>query len=329
MGGTDADGDADLEALLDLATPWVLRVVATLGIVERIGEGVDRVEDLAGATGCDRDALGALLGHAAAVGVFTQPGPGRFGLTAAAVALGQQARFLDLDGIGGRFADAWGTLLAYVRTGRPAYAERFGLPFWDDLDAHPTLGAEFDALMGPEGHGQPDADIELTGGWAGVAHVVDVGGGTGAMLAAVLRRHRHVRGTLVERSGAVAGSDSVFAEAGVADRVEAVAQSFFDPLPPGADVYLLCKVLNDWPEPETVAILTRCAEAARPTGRVVVIGGVSAEGGSRRLQPEAVLVGGTTNSLEQFRGVAGQAGLTVVASRRQASGRAAVECHPV
>jgi len=135
-------------------------------------------------------------------------------------------------------AHAWGTLLEYVRTGQPAYEKVFGRPFWEDLDAHPKIAADFDALMGPTGHGAPDFDIELTGGWERIRTIVDVGGGTGAMLASLLRRHSHVRGTLVDLPGTVARASAIIESAGVADRVTVEGQSFFDPLPAGADLYL-------------------------------------------------------------------------------------------
>src|SRR5437763_9158384 len=176
-------------------------------------------------------------------------------------------------------AHAWGTLLPYVRTGKPAYDQVFGRPFWEDLDAHPEVAASFDALMGVAGHGVPNPNFEIIGGWEPVRTVVDVGGGTGAMLAEMLRARPHLRGILVDLPKAVARSAETFAAAGVADRVTAIGQSFFDPLPAGADLYLLKKVLNDWPDRETVAILSRCVEAARRVpsgrGRVVVLGGVS------------------------------------------------------
>ena len=95
----------------------------------------------------------------------------------------------DLDGIGGRMAGAWSSLLSAVRTGRPAYHEVFGQPFWEDLTAHPDVAASFDAMMGPAGHGVPDPDVLLSGDWSGVRSVVDVGGGTGSLLAAILRAH--------------------------------------------------------------------------------------------------------------------------------------------
>src|SRR5882672_498400 len=113
---------------------------------------------------------------------------------------------LDLEGIGGRMAHAWGTLLTYVRTGTPGYQEIYGRPFWEDLDAHPDIAASFDALIGPVGHGRPTANFDLVDGWDAVATVVDVGGGTGGMLAEILRAHPHLRGTLVDLPRTVARS---------------------------------------------------------------------------------------------------------------------------
>jgi SAM-dependent methyltransferase len=269
-----------------------------------------------------------VLGHLVGKGVFEESAPGRFALNDAARGLLDEGRFLGLDGIGGRMAFAWGTLPTYVRTGAPGYHEVFGLSFWEDLAAHPDVAASFDALMGPAGHGAPDADIPITGGWGSVRTVVDVGGGTGAMLAEVLRAGPHLRGTLVDFPGTVARSAETFRAAGVADRVTTVGQSFFDPLPAGADLYLLKKVLNDWPDRETAAILRRCAEAARPEGRVVVLGGVSAHDGPRPLTIEMVLVGGRSNTLAEFRELARDAGLEVTATVPQAPGGLLVECRP-
>jgi 2,7-dihydroxy-5-methyl-1-naphthoate 7-O-methyltransferase len=237
-------------------------------------------------------------------------------------------RFIDLDGIGGRMAHTWGTLLDYVRTGQPAYEQVFGRPFWADLAAHPRIAADFDALMGPAGHGVPDYDIELSGGWATVRTVVDVGGGTGAMLASLLRRHPEVRGILVDLPGAVARSGETFTEAGVASRVTVTGQNFFDPLPAGADLYLLKSVLNDWPDEPTVAILRRCAEAARPGGSIAVLGGVSADEMPRSLGIDMLVAGGKTSTLKQFTELAHRAGLDILAAGTQSSGRYVVECRP-
>ena len=189
-----------LGALSDLCTPWCIHVVATLRIAEHIAAGLDQIDALAAAAGCDAYALHRVLTHLVGKGVFEEPTPGRFVLNEAAQELLDPAQRLglDLDGIGGRFAYGWGTLLTYVRTGKPAYHAVFGLPFWEDLDAHPEIAASFDALIGPVGHGIPNPDFHISGGWESVRTVVDVGGGTGAMLAEILRTRPEMHGTLVD-----------------------------------------------------------------------------------------------------------------------------------
>jgi 2,7-dihydroxy-5-methyl-1-naphthoate 7-O-methyltransferase len=315
--------DINLEALLDLTTPWCLRVAATLRVAEHIAAGHDDITGLAAVTGCDQDALHAVLGHLVAKGVFTEPSPGRFTVNRAAERL-EATPFVDLDGIGGRMSHTWGTLLDYVRTGQPSYQRIFGRPFWEDLAAHPQLAAEFDALMGPAGHGVPDYDVELSGGWDAVRTVVDVGGGTGALLASLLRRHPAAKGILVDLPGTVARAGEVVKD--VTDRVTLAGQSFFDPLPAGADLYLLKSILNDWPDEPTVAILRRCAEAAHEKTSIAVLGGVAPDEAPRSLGIDMLVAGGKTSPLAQFTGLARQAGLDVISARTQPSGRFVVEC---
>jgi SAM-dependent methyltransferase len=322
---------ANVWELSDLCTPWCVHVAATLRIADHLAAGVTQIDDLAAATAADADSLHRVLRHLVAKGVFAEPAPGQFALNEAArPLLDPPARLgLGLDGIGGRMAHAWGSLLTAVRTGAPAYHTVFGRPFWDDLEAHPEIAASFDALMGP-GHGDPDPEVLASGGWDSVRSVVDVGGGTGALLAGILRARPTVRGTLVDLPQTVARSGEVFRAAGVAERVTAVGQSFFDPLPAGADLYLLKSVLSDWPDREATAILRRCAEAARPAGRVVLLNGVTPDNGGSPSPAllMMVLVGGKERSLSEFRTLARAAGLEVHVAERQPSGRFVVECRP-
>uniref|UniRef100_Q01UR9 Hydroxyneurosporene-O-methyltransferase n=1 Tax=Solibacter usitatus (strain Ellin6076) TaxID=234267 RepID=Q01UR9_SOLUE len=311
--------------LSDLCTPWCVHVAATLRVPEHIAAGHGEIGQLAAAAAADRDSLERVLRHLVSKGLFAEPSPGVFALNEAARPLLEEgARIgLDLDGFGGRMAHAWGTLLSAVRTGRPAYHEAFGRPYWEDLEANPPIAASFDALMGVAGHGVPDPNVlPDPADWEKVRMVVDVGGGAGDLLAAVLRAHPGTRGTLVDLPRTVARAAATFEAAGVADRVTLAGQSFFEPLPSGGDVYLLSKVLCDWPDREATAILRRCAEAAGATGRVVALG----EGGPG--SPELlmlVLVGGKDRSLEQLRAIARDAGLEVSAVGRQAKGRPMVE----
>ena len=319
MTGDKTTGEsANLSALSDLCTPWCIHVVAILRIADHLAAGTTDITTLAQEAGCDTDSLQRVLRHLVSKGVFQEPAPGRFALNEAAQGLldPSQRLGLDLDGIGGRMAYAWGSLLTAVRTGTPAYHEIFGLPFWEDLEAHPDIAASFDALMGPPGHGTPDPEV-------------DVGGGTGALLAEILRARPEIYGTLVDLPRTVARAGSLLQAAGVGERVRMVGQSFFDPLPAGADLYLLKSILNDWPDREARLILGRCAQAARPGGRVVILGSVSPDD---RANPELlmmVLLGSKNRSLTEFRELAREAALEVQAAGRLPSGRFAVECRPM
>jgi 2,7-dihydroxy-5-methyl-1-naphthoate 7-O-methyltransferase len=325
-------GKIDLWSMSDLTTPWTIRVVATLRIAEHVKAGVTQIDKLAEVAGCDRDTLDRVLGHLVEQGVFEEPRPGTLELNDAAAQLLESPLQLglDLDGFGGRMAGAWNGLLSTVRTGTCAYSDVFGLPFWEDLDAHPAIGASFDNLMGPGGHGAPSPQVLIEDDWDSVHVVADIGGGSGSLLAAVLSEHSDLRGVLVDLPRAVAASATTFAEAGVSDRVTTVGQSFFEALP-SADLYLLKSILADWPDAEAATILRRCGEAARENGaRIVVLGSVSAPGEEKG---EAdllmlVLLGGKQRTLEEFEQLAADAGLSVSASGQLPSGGFAVECRP-
>src|SRR5262249_46294022 len=155
----------------------------------------------------------------------------------------------------------------------------------------------------------PDPEVLIDpADWDSVKTVVDVGGGTGMLLAEILQAHPHVCGILVDLPRTIARSGAVFGAAGVSSRVTTSGQSFFEALPGGADVYLLKSVLCDWPDHDAKTILRRCAEAAGPKSRVVIVNGVTPE---ERASPNLlmlILVGGKDRTLEEFKVLAAESG---------------------
>src|SRR6266700_1533165 len=316
----EGSGDIDLWALTDLDTNFAIRVAGTLRVAEAIDAGVTKLDDLAARVGADRDALGRLLRYLSRRGLFTQVGPDEFALNDAARRLiPGTPRSLprwrtDLDGLGARLALPFTRLLDAVRTGEPVHASVFGRPFWEDLAANPQIAEEFHSMM----EGPPSGDGEEDGHQgedrlAGTRHVVDVGGGSGTFLADALRSHPDLRGTLVELPEAAAPARELLAAAGVADRCEIAEQSFFDPLPAGADLYHLSYVIHDWNDRDAVRILRRCAEAVAPDGRVLVEervrdGSDDADTTGHDLLM-LVLTGGRERIVDEFADLAGRAGL--------------------
>ncbi|QNP74797.1 methyltransferase [Streptomyces roseirectus] len=333
-----APARVDLTALADLVTPWAIRVAATLRLADRIAAGHTRLPGLARAAGADADALRRLLRVLTGRGVFAEPAPDTYALTPAAELLRDSGPFglrawFDLDGMGGRMDQAFGGLLHTVRTGEPAYPVMHGRSLWQDTLDDPGLARSYADLMAA--HTTFAApEVIAAHPWPETGHVIDVGGGSASLLARLLTARPGLRGTLLDLPEAAEQGRRSLASAGLADRASVHPGSFFDPLPAGADLYLLTWVLHDWSDDEAVRILSRCAEAARAgAGRILIVENLVTEG--RRADVAAamdlrllVLFGGRERTPGQLDEVIAQAGLRVTGRRVTGTGIHLVSCAP-
>lgn len=337
-GGANAENVRRLRALSDLITPYAIRVAATLRLADLIEAGARRPDELGARCGADPAALERLLRHLVAKGVFAQPEPGEFALTELSRLLltdrsdGGMRPWLDMDGGLGRSDLALSGMLQVARTGRPVYEDMFGRTFWADLEADPERGRAFDALMAAQVSLVAD-EVTTAYDWSDVRNVVDVGGGTGTLLAALLTKHPSLRGTLVDLPSVVETGRQDLAAAGLADRCAFYPGSFFSSLPSDGDVYVLSRVLHDWDDDDARAILRRCAEAAEaagPSARVLVIEQLVAEQGNSPMTTAMDLrmlavIGGQERSLDEYRALAADAGLSLRDTIATESGRSILE----
>ncbi|MFI5916699.1 methyltransferase [Dactylosporangium sp. NPDC051541] len=311
---SEADGRS-LWELADLVTPMAIRVAATLRLADHIAAGTCTPDALAAAVHAEPDALGRLLVHLATAGVVVRADD-----TYALTELGEQLRserpeqfrdWFDLEGSIGRSDLAFTELLHTVRTGEAAFPRHFGRPFWEDLAADDARQASFDRLMG--GRLARDlSGIAAAYPWGETGHVVDVGGGDGSLLIAVLRQHSGLRGTVVDLPAVAPGAEAAIAAAGLADRADVRAGSFFDAdvLPPGAGAYVLSGVMHNWSDEDATRILRRCADAAGDTGVVLIADHISDEYNTEGDLRMLAYFRGCERPLTRLRDVVAAAGLT-------------------
>jgi hypothetical protein len=266
------------EALLRMTNAYqvsqAIHVAATLGIADLLEDGSKSADELAEATGTYAPTLYRLLRALASIGVFTEQSDGRFGLT-------PPAEYLRTDAPGSlrawarligqpSFWASWGHLLHSVRTGEPAFPQLHGTNVWEHLAAHPEEGEIFDAAM--TGHSAPVAEaVAQSYDFSGIGVLVDVGGGEGGLLAAILAANPALRGVLFDLPHVVVTAGALLKRAGVADRCEVVGGSFFETVPEGADAYLLKSIIHDWDDAAAIEILRTCRAAMANTGRLLVV----------------------------------------------------------
>ncbi|MEV6876185.1 methyltransferase [Amycolatopsis sp. NPDC051128] len=323
-----------LLAMAGLATPMAIRVAATLSLAEHAdGEGAT-AERLAAATGAAAPALECLLDHLVAIGVFTLDAEsGRYRPTDLGAQLREDApegikAVLDIHRAGGRAELAFADLLGTITTGAPAYEHRYGRGFWADLDAEPDLRRSFDAQMNWRFRVQAPQIAERFA-WSRFPRILDVGGGDGTVLEAILRAHPGVRGEVLDLPPSAAAAAARFAAAGFGDRAGTVPGSFFDPLPAGADCYVLSDILHDWDDDHARRILAGCREAAAPDGTVVVIEPLRGQGADTAIDLFMLMCfGGRERTVGELAGLATGCGLVLRDTTPVAQGRTALEFGP-
>jgi hypothetical protein len=313
-----------------------IHVAASLGLADLLSDGPRSVEDLAASTGTMSAALNRLLRALASVGIFEEVS-GRFEQTAL-------SNYLRSDVIGSVRAWAmrigrpdhwrtWGELERSLRSGTSAFRELYGVTAWDWRATHPEENAIFNAAMTGLSAGMVES-IVAAYDFSEIRSIVDVGGGEGALLTAILAANPNMRGIVFDLPHVLTGATDVLQRAGVSDRCELVAGSFFETVPPGADAYILKSIIHDWDDAASLAILRCCRAAIPSSGRLLLVEHVLKavnEPDPARFSDLNMLVmlGGQERDPDEFTRLCADAGFRLTAIIRTASTHSVIEARPI
>jgi O-methyltransferase domain/Dimerisation domain len=269
-------------------TTQLLYVAAKLDLAEALADGPRDAEALAGSVAARPDMLRRVLRGLAAEGILDEWPDGRFGLTALGACLRSDAPGSQRGAIiarGDVYYGAAAGLLAAVRHGGAAFERVHGRSFFEYLGEHPELGATFQGSMADRSR-QEAADVVSAYSFAGFEQLVDVGGGQGLLLEAILRAAPRSRGLLLDRPPVVERARQRLQAAGLAERCTFVPGDFFAAVPPGGDAYLLSRVIHDWDDESAMRILANCRAAMGERSTLLLVEAILPE--RAREQPAAI-----------------------------------------
>lgn len=250
-----------------------LYVAVTLGIPDHIAAGRNTVAAVAAASAAHPDAVRRLLRALAAFDVLLQRGSDEFVLTAVGETLrsdvAHTVRPLILMFGSEHSWEMFESLGECIRTGENAFALRYGLQSsFAYLADKPELATIFNAGMSAVSVATGPA-LARAYDFSKVDHVIDIGGGRGMVLAALLTAHAHLRASLFELPRVIEGIEAEMERFG--RRFVAIGGDMFETVPHGADCYLLSHVVHDWDDTRAIMILTNCRRAMPRGARLLIL----------------------------------------------------------
>jgi hypothetical protein len=313
-----------------------IHVAAVLGIADLLADGPRTSDELAAQTDANPGSLYRLLRALASVGVFHEEEDRRFALTP----VGESLRS-DVPGslrgwaaFVGRpyFREAWSQLEHSIRTGENAFQYVHGTDVWSYRAERPEESVIFDlameALTGASNRALLDAyDFSRFG------TVIDIGGGNGVLLAALLTEYPTMQGIVFDQPHVVANAEGVLQARGVADRCRVVGGSFFEEVPAGGDAYAMKSIIHDWDDEPATEILRTCRRPMAEEARLLLIErivGPPNEDPLTKFGDLNMLVApaGRERTIEEWEVLLKSAGFRLVEVTPTASGLAVIEATP-
>jgi hypothetical protein len=251
-----------------------LSLAAKLGIADHLAAGPRSSEELAQATSTDPRSLYRLLRLLCSLGVFTETQPDSFAQTPLSECLrtgvpGSLRSWLRMIGLKNSYlmeAEA----LHSIETGEPVFERVTGMEFFDYYAAHPEEGEIFNQAMNDMGQGTATA-VAQSYDFSGIGKVIDVGGGHGTLIAAILQKYPEMTGILFDSPHVAERARESIASSGLTHRCEVVDGDFFKAVPARCDAYLLRWIIHDWDHERAAIILRNCRQAMGESSRLLLI----------------------------------------------------------
>ena len=250
-----------------------IRSAVELDLPDRLGVGVRSVGELAKEADINAGRLLRMLRLLGAAGVVQEGPTGSFALTPVGATLRSGAQGSARDRVLYQLRPirfrALDELTEALRTGTPAFEVAFGSPLFEYYRLHPEERRLFDAAMRENSEMFAEAFVRSFD-FGDIRSWVDVGGGNGRMMAAVLKAQPQIQGIIFDLPNAIEQAKPLLAAEGVATRCRFEGGSFFERVPEGADVYFLRHIIHDWDDERSIEILTVVRRAMGPESRVLI-----------------------------------------------------------
>ena len=248
-----------------------VHAAAELGVVDILAGGPQTVGEIAGICGAHELALRRLLRFLTSIDILTEDQSGRFAPTELGALLRadhpQSVKAWAVVFGSAQFWQPWGELTQAIRTGQPGFNPAFGEPHFTFLSHHPADAANFNAAMTSGTRGQMGAILDAYD-FSSFARIVDVGGGQGGLLRAILERCPETHAVLFDMPSTTPGE---LHGSAVEARCEFSGGDMFQAVPMGGDAYVLKWILHDWSDTEGIQLLRNIRQAIRSDGKLIVI----------------------------------------------------------
>jgi hypothetical protein len=319
---------------------WVSRTVyvaAKLDLADHLTDRPKNAGELAGPTRTDETSLYRLMRTLASLGILSEDNDHRFALTPLGEALKKDAPGFARSSVLTLGADlrwrSWGELLHCVKTGETGVAKAFGMNGWEYLDRHPQDRTFFEEMCAGF-LGREPAAVAAAYDFSGFRTVIDIGGGIGNLLAAIIEKYEGLNGVLFDLPDVVHEAAALIQKRGLEDRVTVEGGDFFESVPPRGDAYILSHVIHDWWDEKCLTILCNCRKAMNPGGRLLMVEMVLPEGDVPHLgkltdMEMLVMSGGQERTEREYSALLGKAGFRLARVVPTESESSVVEAIPV